>query len=181
MSERAYDLAIGKYDVEVKAGPSYTTQREETRELLIEIIRALPQSAPYIADQLFAHMDFVGADKLAERARALLPPAIQQLESEGLQDQLAGASDEVKGLFAQGMQRIQQLQQQVQSLQPEAMEAQMKQQEMTLRRLELQSNEKIKLAELELKGRELRIKEAELGIAAAEAVTAAQAGAAVAP
>lgn len=179
---RAYDLSTGKYDVEVKAGPSYTTQREETRELLIEIIRALPQAAPYIADQLFAHMDFVGADTLAERARALLPQSIQQMEAKGMQDQLAGASDEIKGLFAQGMQRIQQLQQQVQQLQPEAVEARAKQREMELREFELQSNREIKLTELRLKERELRIKEAELGIAATEAVTAAQTGAApVAP
>ena len=179
--DRVYDLSIGRYDVEVKAGPSFTTQRQETREMLLELLRVQPAAAPYMADVFFDHLDFVGADKLAERARAMLPSQIQQLESQGAQSALSGLPDEVKALVAQGMQQIDQLKQQVKALQPEALEAQLKQQELQLRQQELQSNERIKLAELGLKERELRVKEAELGIAATQAVTAAQGGAAIAP
>lgn len=78
--ERLYDLSIGKYDVEVKTGPSYGTQREETREVLIEIMRAVPAAAPILGDVLMEHMDFQGADKVAERLKLLLPPQIQAAE-----------------------------------------------------------------------------------------------------
>ena len=78
--ELLYDLSVGNYDVTVKAGPSYATQREETREALIEIMRAVPGAAQFIGDIVMEHMDFQGADKVAERLRMLLPPQIQQAE-----------------------------------------------------------------------------------------------------
>jgi len=80
---RLYNLAVGKYDVTVSSGPSYATQREETREALIEIMRNIPDSALYIGDVLMEHLDFVGADKVAKRLQMLLPPQIQA--SEGIQ------------------------------------------------------------------------------------------------
>ena len=78
--ERLYDLSIGKYDVEVKQGPSYGTQREETRETLIEIMTRVPDAAPILGDVLMEHMDFQGAEKVAERLKMLLPPQIQAAE-----------------------------------------------------------------------------------------------------
>jgi hypothetical protein len=79
-TERLYDLSVGKYDVTVQTGPSYSTQREETRETLIEIMRAVPAAAPFIGDILLEHLDFVGADKVAQRLKLLLPPQIQAAE-----------------------------------------------------------------------------------------------------
>lgn len=78
--ERLYDLTTGRYDVEITTGPSYASQREEARETLIEIMRSVPGSAPYVGDILMEHMDFSGADKLAERLKHLLPPQVQQAE-----------------------------------------------------------------------------------------------------
>jgi hypothetical protein len=69
-----YNLALGDYDVDVTAGPSYATQREESREILIEIMRARPDAFPLMADVLFRHFDFQGSDELAERAKAMMPP-----------------------------------------------------------------------------------------------------------
>jgi hypothetical protein len=66
-----YNLAVGKYDVTVEAGPSYATQREETRETLIEIMRQIPGAAEVIGDIALRHMDFQGADEVAERLKAL--------------------------------------------------------------------------------------------------------------
>ncbi len=75
-----YNLAVGKYDVTVRSGPSYSTQREETRETLIEIMRAVPDAAALLGDVLLDHMDFVGADKVSKRLQLLLPLQIQQAE-----------------------------------------------------------------------------------------------------
>ena len=66
---RLYDLNVGKYDVTVKAGPSYASKREETRETLIEIMRQVPGSAPLLGDILLQHLDFEGAEEVAERLK----------------------------------------------------------------------------------------------------------------
>lgn len=75
-----YNLTVGKYDVTVKSGPSYASQREETRETLIEIMRQVPGAAQFVGDVLLEHMDFVGSDKVAKRLKMLLPANIQQAE-----------------------------------------------------------------------------------------------------
>jgi hypothetical protein len=76
--QRLYNLAVGKYDVAVSTGPSYATQREESREVLLEIMRQVPDAAALIGDIVVEHLDFVGADKVAERLRMMLPPQMQQ-------------------------------------------------------------------------------------------------------
>lgn len=69
---RLYNLNTGRYDVTVSAGPSYATQREEARETFAQIMQAAPQTVPLLADLLLDQMDFVGADKAAERMRAFM-------------------------------------------------------------------------------------------------------------
>lgn len=78
--EKLYDLSVGKYDVTVKTGPSYSSQREETREMLIQIMTQVEGAAALLGDILMEHMDFQGADKVAQRLKMLLPPQIQAAE-----------------------------------------------------------------------------------------------------
>ena len=74
-----YDLGRGKYDLTVEAGPSFTTRREEAASQMIELIRAFPQAAPVLGDQLAKNLDWPGADIIAQRLAALLPaPAVAQ-------------------------------------------------------------------------------------------------------
>lgn len=74
-----YDLTVGHYDVDVKAGPSFGTQREEAREAMLEIIRSVPGAAQYMADLMFDTFDWPGADKLAERAKIIVQSQLAQL------------------------------------------------------------------------------------------------------
>jgi hypothetical protein len=69
-----FDLTAGKYDVAVTAGPSFTTRREETSEQMMEFIRVFPQAAPLIGDLLAKNLDWPGAEQVAERLKAMLPP-----------------------------------------------------------------------------------------------------------
>lgn len=78
--EPMYNLTVGKYDVEVKQGPSYGTQREQTRETLTDIMTQVPGAAALLGDVLMDHMDFQGADKVSKRLQMLLPPQIQAAE-----------------------------------------------------------------------------------------------------
>jgi hypothetical protein len=77
---RLYNLATGKYDVTVKAGPSYATRREEAANALIEIIRAQPDLAPIVGDLLVDNLDFPNAPEVAKRLKKMLPPQLQEAE-----------------------------------------------------------------------------------------------------
>lgn len=153
--ERLYDLTVGKYDVTIKAGPSYATQREETRETLVEIVTRLPNAAPLLGDVLIEYLDIAGSDKIAKRLRTLLPPAIQQMEAEGAPAQLQDLPPEVQAIITNGMERIQQLEQQLREGDPE--------------RQKLQLEQKKVQSDAGFKDRELKIKEADAGIRQADA------------
>lgn len=73
---RVYDLTTGKYDVTCEAGPSFTTKREEASVQMIEFIRAYPNAAPMIGDLLAKNLDWPGADDIADRLKAMLPPQV---------------------------------------------------------------------------------------------------------
>jgi hypothetical protein len=111
--EKLYDISVGTYDVTVKAGPSYSSQREETRETLIEIMRSVPGAGPYMADIIAEHMDFQGADKFAKRAKLMLPPNVQQAEAE---ENMGDMPPEVQQMMAIAKQTIEGLQKQVEQL-----------------------------------------------------------------
>jgi hypothetical protein len=74
--QNVYDLRVGKYDVTVKAGPSYTTQREEARESMIAMLQAFPQAAAVTGDLVVESMDWPNADAFAKRLKAILPPGV---------------------------------------------------------------------------------------------------------
>jgi hypothetical protein len=99
-----YDLSVGKYDLTVEAGPSFTTRREEAASQMIELIRAFPQAAPVLGDLLAKNLDWPGADEIAQRLKALLPPQLQ-----------GGGAPDAGGVQAQ--QQVAALQQQLAALQ----------------------------------------------------------------
>lgn len=88
---RIYDLTAGKYDLTVRAGPSFTSRREEAANQMIELIRAYPAAAPLIGDLLARNLDWPGADEIAQRLGALLPPQArgQSAETQVAQAQLS--------------------------------------------------------------------------------------------
>ncbi len=75
---RIYDLTVGKYDVVVSIGPSFTTQREEAAASMMEFIGAIPAAGPLVADLVAKNLDWPGAQKISERLKLLLPPQLQQ-------------------------------------------------------------------------------------------------------
>ncbi len=158
---RLYNLAVGKYDVEVKTGPNFATQREETRETLIEIMRQVPDASAFVGDVLLDHMDFVGADKVAKRLKALLPPEVRQAE-----EAEAASDDPEKAALIQQNQAMQQQMQQAQQAVMQEIEQiraeneaikQSKEAEMAKVQMEGQA----KMMELALKDREMTLKEQE--------------------
>lgn len=107
---QVYELARGKYDLVVEAGPSFTTKREEAATFLLETMRANPQTAPLLMDVVAKNQDFPEAEKVARRFQAMLPPQIQQAEAQGDEPD-AGA---LMGQLSQAQQQMQAMQQQLQ-------------------------------------------------------------------
>lgn len=101
---RIYDLTLGKYDLAVEVGPSYTSRREETRAELVEVIRAVPDAAPVLGPMYLRSSDWPGADEAADKLEAMnnpqqgLPPEIEQQMQQGMQmiQQLQGENAELK-------------------------------------------------------------------------------------
>ena len=97
---RIYDLTTGRYDVAVKAGPSFTTQREEAATQMMELLRAFPQAAPVIGDIVARNLDWPGAEEISERLKQLIPGGMGEDQAVvALQAQLQEAMEQVKTLI----------------------------------------------------------------------------------
>lgn len=107
-----YDLANGKYDVTVQAGPSYTTKRQESAEQMMNFLQAFPQAAPMVGDLMAKNLDWPGADDIAKRLKAMLPP---QLQDDG-NPQVAALMQQLQQMDGQARQAVGQLQQQLQQV-----------------------------------------------------------------
>jgi hypothetical protein len=80
---KGIDVTVGKYDVYVSAGGSYSTQREEFLEKIGAILPSMqPEQIAAIGDILFGMMDFPRADDIAARLKRMVPPAILGDEQE---------------------------------------------------------------------------------------------------
>lgn len=121
---RVYDLSVGKYDVVVNAGPSFATRREEAAMQMTEFIRSYPEAAPLIADLLAKNLDWPGADEMAKRFKAMLPPQIQQAENgDQPPPEVMQLQQQLEQTQAEAQQVIQQLQQQIQEVSTQAQAA----------------------------------------------------------
>src|SRR5690606_1837771 len=73
---------IGKYDVVVSVGPSFTSRREEAATRIGEMLAQNPNLAALVGDIYFAYQDWPGADEVAERLKKALPPELQDDDSD---------------------------------------------------------------------------------------------------
>lgn len=85
-SQKIYNLNVGKYDVTVSVGPSYTTKRQEAAESMVELVRAQPALLNLVGDLMIRNMDWPGAEQIADRLKTLLPPEIRAAESKENED-----------------------------------------------------------------------------------------------
>ncbi|MCE5247968.1 hypothetical protein LLG88_13735 [bacterium] len=77
------DLSAGRYDVRVKAGVSYSSQRQQDRELMTAILQADPTQLARIGDLYFDDADTPVGRKIAARYRKALPPELRDDEEGG--------------------------------------------------------------------------------------------------
>lgn len=143
----AINLNVGTYDVRVKVGPGYTSQRQELADRIVMISQGNPQVAAVLAPLLVKMSDVPDADQVERVLLATLPPevqaAYQQIDDDDpLSAQVRGV---VERLTAQLQQAGQITQQQNQALQQAA--------------AALEDKSQKEQAELQLKAGELAVKQ----------------------
>lgn len=105
----------GTYDVRIKSGPSYATQRQESAEALTNLVGKSPQLMTVLGPTWARMQDWPEADKVAKLLLSMAPPQVQALENEDVHLP-PDAQRIVSGLKAQ----LQQMQQQMQQLSADA-------------------------------------------------------------
>ena len=68
---------VGRYDVRVVTGASFSTQRTQAQAAFTEMMRANPQMAPALAPLWAQTLDVPHADKLAQVLTAVAPPEVR--------------------------------------------------------------------------------------------------------
>lgn len=109
-----HDLSVGKYMVTISDGPSYESQRSEASDKLMECAKAYPQFMQLAGDIVFRNMDFDGAQEIADRLRATIPPNV--LAASSSSDADGSEPNQVQNQLLQVQQQAQQLQAENQQL-----------------------------------------------------------------
>lgn len=124
---KIFDVTTGKYDVTCEVGPAYSTKREEAANQMIELGKMFPPMMQVAGDLLVKNLDWPGADDIADRLKAMLPPQLQ-----GQSPQVMQMQQQMQHLDQQAKQAVGQLQQQLQGLQQQLQQAQSKDQQAQL-------------------------------------------------
>lgn len=77
-----HDMSVGTYDVTVKTGPSYSTMRQEAADAMIQFGKSWPKLMDVAGDKVVQAMDWPGAEGIAARIKATIPPQILAADPE---------------------------------------------------------------------------------------------------
>jgi len=75
-----HDLSAGRYDVRVKAGVSYASQRQQDQELVANALQTNPALFQIIGDLFFKTLDSPIAERISQRLAKALPPELKDPE-----------------------------------------------------------------------------------------------------
>lgn len=100
------NLSVGRYDVRMDTGPSFNTQRDQSFQLMLQLMQFNPELASIAGDLIIKDSPLVNAKEIAERMKKMMPPQVL-----GDDQQLP---PQVQAQVQQMDQAIQQLQQELQ-------------------------------------------------------------------
>jgi len=83
MDPNSIDMSVGKFDVALSTGTSYTTKRVEAAQAMMDAIQVWPQLMTVAGDLVAQAQDWPGAEKLAERLKKTIPPQFLDQDEEG--------------------------------------------------------------------------------------------------
>lgn len=181
-----HDLTVGNFGVVVETGPSYSTKRQEAVEAMCTLGEVYPQAMPLIADLIAGESDWPESKKVAARLAMMLPPQIQQMESNkgdlnpkqqlaALQQQSMQTQQQLQQaqqLIQVGHQHIQELEEEIKLLKTKAQieyekmnsDNAIKTQQMHLSKYQSDLEYQVKLKELAIQEQELEISKAKLAV-----------------
>jgi hypothetical protein len=126
MDPASPNLAVGKYDVAITTGASYTTRRVEAAEAMMDAIQVYPEMMQIAGDLVVKAQDWPGAEELSARLQKTIPP---QYLSDKEKAEMGNQGPDAQALMAQSAQTqeaLQTAQQQLQQLQQENFSLKMK-------------------------------------------------------
>lgn len=123
--KKIYDLGVGRYDVAISVGPSYQSKRQEAVASIMALIQAYPQAMQVAGDLLLRNMDWPYSDEIADRLKAMLPPALQG-DSDDPKSKLIALQSQLQAVMQQHEQLVAQLNQAKDVIQTKQVEAQNK-------------------------------------------------------
>jgi len=132
------DVSKGQYAVTISTGPAYASKVAESAETTMSLVQSFPQIMQVAGDLIVKAQQIPGAEEIADRLKAMLPPAIQAMEKAK-----AGGQDP-KAMLADLQQKLQQAQQQMQQMQQGMQQMQQENQQ-------LKSGEQSKMAAIQAK------------------------------
>jgi hypothetical protein len=109
----AIDLSVGKFDVALTTGASYTTRRVEAAQSMMEAVQVFPELMGVAGDLVAKAQDWPGADKLAERLKKTIPPHLLGEDEEGGLGITAEQLQEMQAAIQQGMAEMAELKKQL--------------------------------------------------------------------
>lgn len=71
-----YDMSVGKYDIEMDVGASYSSKRQEMADKMIEVAQIRPEIMDIAGDLFFASLDMPMSREISERIKSQMPPEV---------------------------------------------------------------------------------------------------------
>lgn len=68
------NMSAGRFDVRMDTGPSFNTQREESFNLMMQLVQTNPALFNVVADLMIRNSPLINANEIAERVKMLVPP-----------------------------------------------------------------------------------------------------------
>jgi hypothetical protein len=68
---------VAKYDVVVTMGRAFSSKRQESFDMMTQLVQGNPELIANIGDIMFRNSDVAGSDELADRFKKMLPPQLQ--------------------------------------------------------------------------------------------------------
>ena len=130
------DLNTGRYDVIMSTGAGYETKRQESAQMMIDMLKFMPHLGEQAGDLIVGQMDWPGAEQLAARLRMANPLA--QMEEQIPKDLDPKAKQYIGNLMGQLHQAQTQLQQLTQEKQAKVFGIQEKEQAVSEREIQKQ-------------------------------------------
>lgn len=140
--EKIYDLDNGEYAVEVTVGNSAVTRRQEFVGVAAELYKNDPAFMQATLDIFLSHLDTPGFTAMAERAKLMLPPQIQQAINSGQIDVNA-----LQGKLQQSGQMIDMLSKELHA-KTDIINTEQIKRDGDLKKAQLEADTKIKIAEM---------------------------------